>query len=450
MTANLVLDAPRARGPRGHWLTGHLRPFQRDRLGYLTECARKYGDMVDLRIGPMRVRTLNHPDLVEEVLVTKARHFIKHGPLRQARPSLGNGLLTSEGDFWRQQRKLAQPAFHRDRVAAYAATMVAATERMLAGWANGQTRDVQDDMMRVTLEIVAKCLFDADVARDAADASAAMETLIRCFSHRVERWIRLPMVIPTPSNLRFRRTMGRLDRILFAIIAERRESGEDRGDLLSMLLHAQDEEDGRRMTDRQLRDEAMTLFMAGHETTANTLAWTWMLLSQNPEAEAALHAELDTVLAGRSPTLADLPRLVFADRVITEALRVYPTVWLLGREAVEPCTIGGEKVPVGLTLWMSQWVIHRDGRFFDDAESFRPDRWADGLARRIHRYAYFPFGGGPRICIGNSFAQMEAVLLLATIAQRHRLRLVPSTVVRPFPTMTLRPDGGVMVVLARR
>jgi cytochrome P450 len=406
--------------------------------------------MVDLRLGPMSVRVLNHPDLVEEVLVTKARHFIKHGPLRQAKPSLGNGLLTSEGDFWRQQRKLAQPAFHRDRVAAYAATMVAATERMLAGWADGQVRDVQDDMMRLTLEIVAKCLFDADVAHDAADASAAMETLIRSFNARVERWIRLPMAIPTPSNLRFRRAMGRLDRIVFAITAERRASGADRGDLLSMLLHAQDEDDGRRMTDRQLRDEAMTLFMAGHETTANTLAWAWMLLSQNPEAETTLHAELDAVLAGRSPTLADLPRLVFADRVITEALRVFPTVWLLGREAIEPCTIGGEKVPVGLTLWMSQWVIHRDGRFFDDPESFRPDRWSDGLARRIHRYAYFPFGGGPRICIGNSFAQMEAVLLLATIAQRYQVRLVPGTAVRPFPTMTLRPDGGVHVVLTRR
>jgi cytochrome P450 len=384
------------------------------------------------------------------VLVTKARHFVKHGPLRQARPSLGNGLLTSEGDFWRQQRKLAQPAFHRDRVAAYAATMVAAAERMLDGWADGQVRDVQDEMMRVTLEIVAKCLFDADVSGDAADASAAMETLIRCFSRRVDRIIKLPMRFPTPSNLRFRRAMNRLDRIIFAIIADRRASDQDRGDLLSMLLQAQDEHDGRRMTDRQLRDEAMTLFMAGHETTANTLAWTWMLLSQNPEAEAALHAELDAILAGRAPTVADLPRLVYADHVITEALRVYPTVWLLGREAVEPCTVGGMRVPIGLTLWMSQWVVHRDPRFFDDPESFRPDRWADGLARRIHRYAYFPFGGGPRICIGNSFAQMEAVLLLATIARRYQVRLVPGKVVRPFPTMTLRPDGGIKVILARR
>jgi cytochrome P450 len=450
MSAGLAIEAPRVQSPPGHWLTGHLRPFQRDRLGFLSEYARTYGDMVNLRLGPMRVRLLSHPDLIEEVLVAKARHFIKHGPLRQARPSLGNGLLTSEGDFWRQQRKLAQPAFHRDRVAAYAATMVAAAERMLDGWVDGQVRDVQDDMMRVTLEIVAKCLFDADVSGDAADASAAMETLIRCFTRRVERWIKLPMAIPTPSNLRFRRAMSRLDRIIFAIIAARRASGEDRGDLLSMLLHAQDEDDGRRMTDRQLRDEAMTLFMAGHETTANTLAWTWVLLARSPDVEARLHAELDAVLGGRVPTFADLPRLGYADAVITEALRVYPTVWLLGREAVEPCAIGGEPVPVGLTLWMSQWVLHRDPRFFDEPEQFRPERWSDGLARRIPRYAYFPFGGGPRICIGNSFAQMEAVLLLATIARRYRLALAPDAVIRPFPTMTLRPDGGVKVILTRR
>jgi cytochrome P450 len=448
MAATITTEARRS--PKGHWLTGHIGAFRRDRLGFITDCARNYGDMVDLRLGPMRIRMLNHPDLIEEVLVTKSRQFIKHGPLRQARDSLGNGLLTSEGDFWRRQRKLAQPAFHRDRIAGYAAIMVTATERMLEGWADGQVRDVQDDMMRVTLEIVAQCLFGADVSGDAADASVAMDTLIAGFTRRVDRLIKWPMFVPTPSNLQFRRAMGRLDRIVFRMIADRRASGEDRGDLLSILLHARDEEDGRRMTVRQLRDEAMTLFMAGHETTANTLAWTWMLLAQNPEAEARLPAELDAVLGGRAPTFADVPRLVYADQVITESLRVYPTAWILGREAVEPCTIGGEPVPAGLTMWMSQWVLHRDPRFFDDPESFRPERWADGLARRIPRYAYFPFGGGPRICIGNTFAQMEAVLLLATIARRYRVALAPGAVIRPTPTMTLRPHGGIRVVLTRR
>jgi len=392
---------------------------------------------------------VNHPDLVEEVLVTRNRHFIKHFALRMTQTTLGNGLLTSEGEFWRRQRRLAQPAFHRDRIAGYAAVMVEYAERMLAGWADGQVRDVHDDMMRVTLEVVAKTLFDADISGDSADASAAMETLMRCFTARVGRIIRLPERFPTPVNLRLRRAARRLDQILFRIIAERRAGGEDRGDLLSMLLHAQDEDDVR-MTDHQLRDEAMTLFMAGHETTADTLTWAWYLLSQDPEVEARLHAELAEVLGGRAPGVADLPRLAYTEHVVTETLRLYPTVWLLGREAIEPCEVGGYRVPVGTTVYMSQWVVHRDPRFFDDPEVYHPDRWADGLAQRLPRYAYFPFGGGPRICIGNGFAMMESVLLLATIAQRFRLALAPGAMIKPLPTMTLRPDGGIKMVLAQR
>jgi cytochrome P450 len=436
-------------GPKGHWLTGNLTQFRRDRLGFLDECARRYGDIVSIRLGPMKIRLLNHPDLVEEVLVTKNRHFIKHFALRQAKRTLGNGLLTSEGDFWLGQRRLAQPAFHRERIAAYSEVMVRFTERMLEDWADGQERDAQNDMMRLTLEIVAKTLFDADVSGETVEASAAMETLMYCFTARINKLFKLPESVPTPTNLRLQRAARRLDRIIFAIIARRRASGEDRGDLLSMLLHAQDADDGRRMTDRQLRDEAMTLFMAGHETTANTLAWVWYLLSQHPEAEARLHNELDDILGGRAPTFEDLPRLTYTDWVVTEALRVFPTVWLLGREAIEPCTVGGYRVPVGMTLYMSQWVLHHDERFFDDPWSFRPERWADGLARQIPRYAYFPFGGGPRICIGNAFAQMEAVLLLATIARRFRLVMPPGAVVKPVATMTLRPQDGIPVTLSK-
>jgi cytochrome P450 len=449
MATTLTTLAP-SPGPKGHWLSGHLPAFRRDRLGFLTEVARHHGDCVALRLGPRRIWLLSHPDLIEEVLVTKNRHFTKHFALRSARPSLGNGLLTSEGEFWRQQRRLAQPAFHRDRIAAYGAIMVDAAERMLGDWADGQNRDAQDEMMRLTLQVVAKCLFDADVSGDAAEASAAMETVLRSFTARVNHLIKFPIAVPTPSNVRFARARRRLDRIIFEVIARRRASGEDRGDLLSMLLHARDEGDGRRMTDRQLRDEAMTLFMAGHETTANTLAWSWYLLALHPDAEARLHAELDEVLGDRPPTVDDLPRLRYADAVITESLRVYPTVWLIGREAASSCDLGPYRVPKGMTMWMSQWVLHRDPRFFDDPESFRPERWDDDLARRLPHYAYFPFGGGPRVCIGNSFAQMEAVLLLAAIARRYRLTLAPGAHVRAIPTMTLRPDGGVPVVLSRR
>ncbi len=438
-------------GPRGHWLRGHLPDFRRDRLGFLTDCARRYGDVVSLRLGPVKIWALNHPDLIEEVLVTKNRLFTKHFALRSAKPSLGEGLLTSEGDFWRRQRRLAQPAFHRDRIAAYGEVMVDYTERMLRSWADGQTRDVQDDMMQLTLEIVAKTLFDTDIAGESAGVTLAMDTLMRNFTERVNRLVKFPTWVPVPSNFRFRRAMGLVESILYGIIAERRRSGEDRGDLLSMLLHAQDTEgDGSGMTDRQLRDEVVTLFMAGHETTANTLAWIWVLLSRNPEAEAALHAELDEVLDGRPPTVADLPRLRYTDWVVTESLRVMPTVWLLGREATQPTEIGGQLVPKGVTLWMSQWVVHRDGRWFDDPESFRPERWADGLAKRIPRYAYFPFGGGPRVCIGNNFAQMEAVLLLATIARRFRPMVPSEAVITPIPTMTLRPDGVPVTLQERR
>ena len=282
--------------------------------------------------------------------------------------------------------------------------MVQYTERMLVSWKDGQTRDVQADMMRLTLEIVARTLFAAEIGSDTAGASAAMETLMHTSMKRMGRLIPVPAWLPTPSNLIVERAARRLDEIILTIIAQRRRSGEDRGDLLSMLLHAQDEESGRRMTDQQLRDEAMTLFMAGHETTANTLAWVWFLLANHPESEAMLHAELDAVLGDRPPTIADLPQLKYTGLVVTEALRVYPTVWMVGRENIEPVELGGYTIPAGTTIFMPQWTIHRDPRWFDEPESFRPERWALGLQEQIHRYAYFPFGGGPRICIGNNFA----------------------------------------------
>lgn len=436
-------------GPKGRWLSGCLREFARDRLGFLTECAQRYGDVVAFRLARKPIVVVNHPDLVEEVLVTRNRSFHKHFALELTKSTLGNGLLTSEDDFWRRQRKLAQPAFHRERIAAHADVMVRFTERMLAEWADGQTRDAREDMMRLTLEIVAKTLFGAEIEGESALASEAMDTVLRAFTSRVGKLFRLPEWVPTPVNLRLRRAVARLDRIIFHMIADRRASREERDDFLSMLLNARDEDDGR-MTDRQLRDEAMTLFMAGHETTANTLAWVWYLLANHSEVEHRLHDELDRVLGGRPPRFDDLPRLPYAENVVTEALRLYPTVWLLGREAVEPTTVGDYSIAKGTTVYMSQWVIHRDPRFFEDPLAYRPERWEDGLAKRLPRYAYFPFGGGPRICIGNSFAMMESVLLLATIARRFRLGLTPSARVVPLPTMTLRPEFGLEVVVSER
>lgn len=435
-------------GPSGRGLGGNLREFTEDRLGTLARWAREYGDVVSARFGPKRILFVNHPDIVEEVLVHQNRKFIKHYRLRQAKLTLGEGLLTSEGDFWRAQRKLMQPAFHRDRIAAFADLMADFAERMTESWSDGQTRDVQVDMMRLTLGIVAKALFGAELGGESAEVGSAMETLMHNFMNSTANAIIVPRWIPIPSNLRTAAAVRRLDRVLYHIIAQRRASGEDRGDLLSMLLHAQDEESGRRMTDRQLRDECMTIFLAGHETTANTLSWAWYLLSQNPEAEARFHEEIDRVLEGRRPTLADLPRLPYTEGIVNEALRLYPPAWMLGREANEPLELGGYRIARGTTIFLTAWVIHHDPRWFEDPDAFRPGRWADGLLHRIPRYAYFPFGGGPRICIGNSFAQMEAALVLATIARKYRLRPAPDAVVEPLPSMTLRLAHGLKMVVS--
>jgi cytochrome P450 len=270
------------------------------------------------------------------------------------------------------------------------------------------------------------------------------------FDARLRSLVRLPHWLPTPANLRSRRAIRRIDQVVYRIVADRRASAEDRGDLLSILLHAQDADDGTRMTDRQVRDEVMTLFMAGHETTAVALSWTWYLLAQHPEVDARLAEELLAVLGGRAPAVADLPQLRYSEMVVTEAMRLYPPAYGIGRQAARPSEIAGYPVPPGVIVVMPTWVVQRDSRWFDEPEAFRPGRWADDLARRLPRYAYFPFGGGPRQCIGSAFAMMEAVLLLATIAQRYQLSLVAGQRVTPTPYVTLRPEPGIRMLLSRR
>jgi cytochrome P450 len=425
-----------------------LGPLNDNPLDYFTKVAREYGDITGLRVLNFRSIFINHPDLIEEVLVTNARKYSKGRVLRANRHVFGEGLLTSEGDFWLRQRRLAQPAFHRARIASYAATMVEYTQRMLNGWRGGDERDAHQEMMRLTLQIVGKTLFDADVERDAQDVGKSLELLLEIGAN-FRRAIFVPHWLPTPTNLRVKREVAQIEKILYRIIGERRASGRDAGDLLSMLLSAQDE-DGSRMTDRQLRDEAITLFLAGHETTASTLSWTWWLLAKNPAVEAKLHAELDAVLGDRAPSLDDLPRLAYAGNVITESLRLYPAAWGMARLAVEDHEIAGYPVTKGMGVAMAQWVVHRDPRWYDTPEEFRPERWENDLWKRLPRFAYFPFGGGPRQCIGNAFALMEATLILATIARKFRLRLVANHPVAPLASITLRPRHGVRVVLESR
>jgi cytochrome P450 len=437
-------------GPKGHWLAGNLPDFRRGRLDFLTRCAREYGDMVNLRFAHRRIYLVCHPDLIEEVLVANSRHFIKHFALRINPMVLGKGLLTSEGDFWLRQRRLIQPVFLPSRIMSYASTMVASGQRLLATWKAGERRDIHEEMMRVTLEIAAKTLFDAEVGGDSQAIADAMEVMQQNFLLRFNSMVPTPLWIPTPANLRARRAVQQLDAVMYRIIAERRAQKTDRGDLLSLLLRARDERDGAGMTDKQLRDEAMTLFLAGHETTALVLSWTWYLLAQNPDAERKLWAELDAVLGGQAPSVDDWPRLKFTERILLESMRLYPPAYLIGREAIADCVIGGYPIGRGMTLLMPQWVVQRDPRFFDAPDAFRPERWGEERITSLPKFAYYPFGGGPRICIGNQFAMMEMVLLLATIAQKFCCRMQPGATVTPLPTFTLRPVPGVPGVIVPR
>ncbi len=425
-----------------------LGPLNNNPLEYFTQIAREFGDIAGLRILNFKTIFINHPGLIEEVLVTNARKYSKGRVLRANRHVFGEGLLTSEGDFWLRQRRLAQPAFHRARIVSYAATMVEYAQRLVSGWRDGEERDAHQEMLRLTLQIVGKTLFDADVERDAQGVGKSLHLLLEIGAN-FRRTIFVPHWLPTPANLRVKREVAQIERILYRIIAERRPAGRDAGDLLSMLLAAQDD-DGSKMTDKQLRDETITLFLAGHETTASTLSWTWWLLAHNPAVEAKLHAELDTVLGDRAPSLDDLPKLVYTGHVITESLRLYPTAWGLARLVVEDHEIAGYPLTKGMGVTMAQWVVHRDPRWYDAPEEFRPERWEDDLMKRLPRFAYFPFGGGPRQCIGNAFALMEAALILATIAQKFRLRLVANHPVVPLASITLRPRHGVRVTLEAR
>ncbi len=438
-------------GPKGLPLFGNVFEPRGDAIGYFTRCVREFGDIVFLRFLGVPMCFVNRPEYIESVLVTQSGNFEKSKDYRALRRVLGNGLLTSEGEFWRRQRKLVQPAFHQERIAAYAEVMAGYTERMLASWTDGQTLDIHAAMMHLTLDIVAKTLFDTDVSHEAEDVSAALDVLMGKFMRQAGFAFLLPSFIPIPTTSRLQHAVRQLDKVIYGIIQQRRASGQMSGDLLSVLLQAQDEE-GVGMTDRQLHDEIMTLFLAGHETTANALSWTWLLLGQNPMVEEKLAEELRSVLGGRVPTPSDLPQLPYTDMVLRESMRLYPPVWIIGRRALAPFRLGEYELPAETNVLMSQLLMHRDARYFPDPERFDPDRWNpnDPRGASLPRFAYFPFGGGPRVCIGAGFAMMEAALLLATIAQRFRVHIAPGQKIEMLPSVTLRPKNAIQAVLSFR
>jgi cytochrome P450 len=418
------------------WL-GVLTPFRKDPPGYLLRNARQYGDLVYLPLARQHGYLVNRPEWIRDILVTHQSNFVKSRMLERAKVLLGEGLLTSEGEFHTRQRRLVQPAFHRDRMAHYGAEMVACAVRARDQWQPGMVIDIAAEMPRLTLAIVGRTLFSADVSSEADEIGRAMTEVFSLFDRLLLPFSELLQKLPLPSVRRFEKARATLDKLVYRLIAERRVSGRDAGDLLSMLLLAQDEDRGG-MTDRQVRDEALTLLIAGHETTANALIWSWYLLSQNPEAGARMRAEVAQVLDGRPPTVDDMVKLRYTAGVFMEALRLFPPAWAIGRRAKNDYFIDEYTVPAGSILIMSPWVSHRDPRWFPEPEKFEPDRWNSAETEKLPKFAYFPFGGGARVCIGERFAWMEGVLVLATLAQRWRMQLVPGQKVEIRAVMTLR------------
>lgn len=435
--------------PPRTWLGGNLAGLRDDRLKFF-EQARDCGDYVPLRFGPRKVVQVNDPHGIEEMLVGKNKHFRKHFALRMTPMLLGNGLLTSDGPHWLRQRRMAQPAFHPQKIAAYGEDFVRLTEQQVAEWKPGEERDIVQEMMTLTLRIATKVLFSSEITGREQDVGKAIVTAQHHFLERFNSLVRFPSWFPTPANLKFKKMVRELDEIVFGLIRQRRADKQEKGDLLSMLLHAQDEDDKSRMSDKQLRDELMTLFLAGHETTALMLSWAWRALAQHPEILQKLQNEIDQELGGRTPTPADMPRLKYLEHFLLEVLRLYSSAYLIGREAIEPCEIGGYEIPTGMTLWACQWVMHRDPRFWQDPLAFEPERWETDPLAKQPRLIYFPFGAGPRVCIGNSFAMLEAGLIVSTLLQRVKVQMKPGTDVHPLAAFTLRPSGPIPFTVEKR
>lgn len=430
---------------------GHFRSFRKNPTAFLTKLS-ELGDVTTFKVGGAQAFLINHPDLIRDLLVTHHAKFIKGRALQRAKGLLGEGLLTSEREFHLRQRRMIQPAFHRARIGEYAKAMIEFAEKLSSRWRDGEARDIDAEMMRLTLNIVGKTLFGANVEEDeAAQVGAAMTTIVSMFNFMLFPFSEILEKLPLPPIKRLKRARQTLDEVIYKIIEERRKSGEDRGDLLSMLLVAQDEETGGAMSDRQIRDECLTLFLAGHETTANALTWTFYLLSQNAEAERKFHAELDGVLQNNALTPEDYPRLRYTEQILAESMRLFPPAWTLGRLATEEHEFAGFPIPPKSLVLASQFVAHRDARFWGKPKEFLPERWEKlSIKEAGNRFIYFPFSKGVRSCIGEQFAWMEGVLLLAVLGRKWKLRLQPEQKVGLQAMITLRPKYGMRMKLEKR
>ena len=438
--------------PNTHWFYRGVLDFRKDPTGYSLKMMHELGNIFQilLPLNLFRLYSVQSPDYAKHFLVTNNRNYIKDLSYKRMKISLGNGLLTSEGEFWRRQRRIAQPAFHREQLAGMADTMIESVSERLQSWEQIQTPfDLSREMSVLTSDIAAKALFGSDL-KNKREIAQSLVTGMRYITHNLRYPINPPLWLPLPSTRKFVHAQQVLDRSIMGMIEQRRKGGKTRDDLLAMLMDAQDEETGEQMTDQQLRDECITIFSAGHETSANGLTWTLYLLDKNPHIREQLEAEIDQVLAGRMPTLDDLPHLPYNLQVIQESMRLFPPAWGVGREALEADEVDGYPIPKRAQVMIHIYSIHRHPDYWEAPERFDPDRFTKAKVKSRHRYAYLPFGGGPRFCIGNNFALMEMQLALAMIVQRYRLRLVPGHPVKQEPLITLRPLHGVMMALERR
>jgi cytochrome P450 len=440
-------------GPVNRFFGDIAWQFLRGRLDYLVKLAREYGDIVTYKIGDRPFVLFSHPDAVREILIVNEDAFNKGVVLRRSRSVLGDGLLTSEGDFHRRQRRIAQPVFHPQRMAIYSPIIVEYAQRTSDRWRDGQEFDLHEQMMRLALEIVSKTLFGAEVENDLDQIGHDMDMIVRRFTRALSPLTLLLNYLPLPSNLLLKRSVRRLHGVLDRFIEERHSGASESAgqqDLLTLLLKARDSEgDHAAMTDKQLRDECMTIFAAGHETTANALTFTFLLLARNPLAAEQVHRELAGVLQGRAPTHADLERLIYTRAAVAESMRLYPPAWGLARQALRDVTITGQLVPAGAVVLAAQWVVHRDPRWWPDPEAFKLERWITPDPDRP-RWSYFPFGGGPRQCIGEAFAWTEAILALATLAQKWRIDIPDPNPPKLLATITLRPKHPLIAVVRSR
>ncbi len=447
----MLPSTSRPPGPRGLPIIGSARSFARDPLSFLTGVAEQYGDIASFRLGTLDVVFVRHPDYIREVLITQRTSFTM-SPLRaKLNAVVGEGLFTSRGDLHARQRRLIQPVFRKSRIEAYAPQMAELSQRMRGEWQPGTVIDITEEMMKLTMLIAARALFAHDIENDAESVSRNVGTVLEFFTRLSSPLLKLSLKLPLPSSLRFKGAVRDLDRVIYRMIERRRGTQGAGDDLLSLLMQAKDDETNVQMTEKQLRDEILTLLIAGHETTANLLAWILWLVAQRPEADDRLHAEAKALLAGRAGfAAADCDRMSYAKMVILEGLRLYPPGWFIGRAAQAEVRLGGYAVPKGTVVMMSQYVMHRDGRFFADPERFKPERWEGDFQDRLPRGAYFPFSAGDRHCIGEGFAWQEALLILATLVERWKFELVPGQHIRPRPSVTLRPDGPIKMIVRPR